>query len=108
MRRITQMLRIAPLLGGLRSQQAGIGNEKTSGRIGFPRPLNKKQDERPDVPSEPSLRAEQICEHPRNRCPKSALGLAVAVTALALVEMLVRSSSPDDTLELRRASEVHH
>ena len=44
--------------------------------MSFPRSLNKK-DERPDVPSEASLPAEQIREHRRNRCSKSASGLAV-------------------------------
>src|SRR5690242_16056924 len=46
---------------------------------GSPSPLNK-QGARPDVPSEPSLGTEQICEHRRHRCSKSALGLAVSRT----------------------------
>ena len=49
----------------------------TSGRKGFLRSLNKENDESPAVPSEASVRTEPICEHRRNRCPKSALGLAV-------------------------------
>ena len=52
----------------------------TSGRNGFLRSLNKENDESPAVPSEASVRTEPICEHRRNRCPKSALGLAVDAT----------------------------
>ena len=46
-------------------------------RMSFPRSLNKKKDERPDLPSEASLSLGPICEHRRHRCSKSALGVAV-------------------------------
>ena len=42
-----------------------------------PEAVEQHKDERPDVPSEASLRTEQICEHQRKRF-QSALGLAVS------------------------------
>ena len=47
-----------------------------SGGSCVPRSLNKERTDR-KPPSEASLPAEQIREHRRNRCPKSALGPAV-------------------------------
>jgi len=45
-----------------------------------PEAVQHKKDESREVPSEPSLGTQQICEHRRHRCSKSALGLAVSRT----------------------------
>ena len=77
----------------------------TSGRIGFPREFNKK-DESPDVASEPSPGTGQICDHRRNRCSKSALGLAVNRTIPAAMPAW-RGCRDADARALTKFGNVH-
>jgi len=67
----------SPLPGGRRSLATLRYARDDNRRMSFPRSLNKKKDERPDLPSEASLSLGPICEHRRHRCSKSALGVAV-------------------------------
>jgi len=89
------------------AQRAGIFCATASGSSCVPRSLNKERRDR-KPPSAASMLPGQIREHRRNPCSKSALGLAVALTGLALARMLARSPGPYDTLELHRGSEIRH
>ena len=71
----------------------------------LPREFNKK-DESPDVASEPSPGTGQICDHRRNRCSKSALGLAVNRTIPAAMPAW-RGCRDADARALTKFGNVH-
>ena len=85
------------------AQRAGNRCSTASGSSCVPRSLNnEKRDRKP--PSEASMLSEQIREHRRHQCSKSALGLAVA--ELSDLDVQSCRPKPNTNRRFRRVSRV--